>query len=64
MFQFVLNAALDPIEQLQWQSPSLYLKCVDKYSETPDTKGQLLVHCFVTPNNSKMLLLHEGKQEE
>jgi trafficking protein particle complex subunit 2 len=64
MFQFILNAALDPVEQIQWQNPYYYLKCVDKYNESPNPQGQLLVHCFVTPSNSKFLLLHESKSEE
>lgn len=63
MFQFVLNAALDPVEQMQWQTNQMYLKCVDTYSESYKEQG-VQVHCFVTPNNSKFLLLHEFKSEE
>ena len=64
MFQFILNAALDPVEQMQWQNPYYYLKCVDRYNETPNPQGCLMVHCFVTPSNSKFLLLHESKPED
>lgn len=64
MFQFVLNAALDPVEQVQWTSGNMYLKCVDTYSEGSSAESGLQVHCFVTPNNSKFLLLHEFKAEE
>jgi hypothetical protein len=63
MFQFVLNAALDPVEQMQWQTNQMYLKCVDTYSESYKEQG-VQVHCFVTPNNSKFLLLHEFKSED
>ena len=29
LFEFILNAALDPIEVLQWKSNTMYLKKVD-----------------------------------
>ena len=64
MYQFILNAALDPIEQIQYTTPLAYLKTVDKYNEMPGTTGQLLVNCFVSPSNAKFLLLHEGKNED
>ena len=42
----------------------MYLKCVDTYSESSFAESGLQVHCFITANNSKFLLLHEYKQEE
>ena len=31
MYELVLNAALDPVDIIQWQSPNMYLKQVDKF---------------------------------
>ncbi len=65
MFQFILNAALDPVETIQWQQNSMYLKCVDKFRDSSTKEDSfLLVHCFITPGNSKFLLLHENKPED
>jgi hypothetical protein len=57
LFEFILNAALDPIEVLQWKNNSMYLKKVDNYQD-------LSVHCLVTPSNAKFLLLHENRSED
>lgn len=42
----------------------MYIKCVDKFRESTREDQSLLVHCFVTPSNSKFLLLHENKPED
>jgi hypothetical protein len=57
LFEFILNAALDPVEERQWHTPSMYFKQVDKYLD-------LSVNCLVTPSNTKFLLLHEGRPED
>jgi len=31
LFEFILNAALDPVEEKQWYQPSMYFKHVDSY---------------------------------
>lgn len=54
---FVLHSALDIVEDVQWSTPSLYLKAVDTFYE-------YLISAFVTAGNVKMLLLHETRNEE
>ena len=53
LYEFVINAALDPIDVKQWESPNMYLKTVDKYAD-------LSVNCLITPSNAKLLILHNG----
>ena len=57
LFEFILNASLDPIEEKQWHTPSMYFKNVDKYQE-------LSINCLVTPSNTKFLLLHENRSDD
>ena len=38
MYQFIINAALDPVEQIQWTTNNMYLKVVDRYCEAPSTQ--------------------------
>lgn len=60
-----MNAALDPVDTIQWTTPNMYLKQVDKFEVYEDNPTPpLLVHCFITPNNTKFLLLHESKPED
>ena len=53
----ILNAALDPVEKIQWNSNNMYLKEVDKFND-------LQIHCFLTPSNTRFLLLHEARSED
>jgi trafficking protein particle complex subunit 2 len=57
LYEMVLHAALDPIDIIQWQTPSMYLKQVDRFDN-------LNIHCLITPSNAKLLLLHETETEE
>ncbi|ODQ79920.1 hypothetical protein BABINDRAFT_161587 [Babjeviella inositovora NRRL Y-12698] len=54
---FILHAALDIIEDVQWETNTLYLKAIDNFY------GHL-ISAYVTPGNVKFLLLHETKNEE
>ena len=65
MFDFLLNASLDMVEQLQWnpsanknqQQAQMYMKRIDRY-------GDLNISCMMTPSNTKFLLLHESIKQE
>jgi trafficking protein particle complex subunit 2 len=57
LFEFIINAAIDPVESQQWKNNTMYLKNVDKYNE-------LSVSCLITPSNAKFMLLHENRPED
>ena len=57
IFELVMHAALDPIDTLQWQTPNMYLRQVDKFDN-------LSVNCLILPSNAKLLLLHENESED
>ncbi|EHA50975.1 hypothetical protein MCOR27_002406 [Pyricularia oryzae] len=52
MNQFILHSSLDIVEEAQWNTGQMYLKCVDKFLNS-------YVSCFVTGGNVKFLLLHQ-----
>lgn len=54
---FILHAAIDIVEDVQWRTNTLYLKVVDNFYG-------YLISAFITPGNIKFLLLHESKNEE
>lgn len=54
---FIVHAAIDIVEDVQWRSNSLYLKAVDEFYG-------YYISAFVTPGNIKFLLLHETKNDE
>lgn len=47
---FIVNAALDNVEELQWSSKDLYLRKVDSFQNNH-------VHCLLTGGNVKFMLL-------
>ncbi|KAJ8086348.1 TRAPP subunit [Marasmius tenuissimus] len=57
VIQMIANASLDAIEDVMRKENGMYLKTVDKFNEWT-------VSAFITPGNSKFLLLHEGKNDE
>ncbi|CAN6616806.1 trafficking protein particle complex subunit 20 [Trichomonascus vanleenenianus] len=54
---FILHAALDVVEYVQWTTNSLYLKAVDNFYS-------YMISAFVTAGNIKFLLLHETRNED
>ncbi|RYP17514.1 hypothetical protein DL765_004478 [Monosporascus sp. GIB2] len=52
MNQFIVHSSLDIVEEVQWGTGQMYLKCVDKFFNN-------YVSCFVTGANAKFLLLHQ-----
>ncbi|KAI9819074.1 MAG: TRAPP subunit [Phylliscum demangeonii] len=51
MNQFIVHASLDIVEEVQWASGNMYLKCIDRFYNNH-------VSCFLTGGNIKFLLLH------
>ncbi|KEZ41552.1 Trafficking protein particle complex subunit 2 [Scedosporium apiospermum] len=52
MTQFIVHSSLDIVEEVQWTSGQMYLKCIDKFFNN-------YISCFITPSNAKFLLLHQ-----
>ncbi|TKA68825.1 hypothetical protein B0A55_08724 [Friedmanniomyces simplex] len=50
MNQFIVHAALDLVEEVQWVNKELYLKRIDSYQNNH-------VHCYLTGGNVKFMLL-------
>ena len=34
LYEFIINAALDSVDQMQWQTNAMYLKTVDRFSKS------------------------------
>ena len=50
MKQFIMHAAMDPLDEMMWTSQALYLKSVDKFNE-------FVVSAYVTPGYIKFLIM-------
>lgn len=55
--QFVLNSALDMVEEKKWLSTAMHLKVVDEFND-------LQVHAWVAANGARMLLLHQAAADD
>ncbi|CAG8960689.1 hypothetical protein HYFRA_00013457 [Hymenoscyphus fraxineus] len=51
MNQFIVNASLDNVEDVQWGGGQMYLKNIDRYYNN-------YISAFITGSNTKFLLLH------
>ncbi|KPI39303.1 Trafficking protein particle complex subunit 2 [Cyphellophora attinorum] len=54
MNQFIVHAALDVVEEVQWLTPNMWLKVIDSYAPTNSH-----VSCMVTGSNHRFMLLHQ-----
>ncbi|KAJ2741685.1 Trafficking protein particle complex subunit 2 [Coemansia sp. BCRC 34301] len=57
MNQFIVHAALDLVDDAQFMSNACYLKTIDRYNDWN-------VSAYVTPSNTRLLLLHEAKADD
>ena len=57
LHQFIVHAALDMVENVQWTNSSTFLKVVDKFNH-------LLVSAYCTPGGAILLLLHDSRSED
>ncbi|KAH8805708.1 trafficking protein-like protein particle complex subunit 2 [Xylogone sp. PMI_703] len=55
MNQFIVHSSLDIVEEVQWSTGQMYLKCIDRFYNN-------YVSCFITGGNVKFLLLHAPMQ--
>lgn len=55
--QFILHAALDIVEDLAWTTNATFLKSVDKFND-------LTVSVYVTAGQTKLMLLHDSRNED
>lgn len=55
--QLVANAALDMVEEFQWRTKHMFLKCVDRCE-------QWFVLAFVTPSLAKFVLVCDRMNEQ
>ncbi|KAK9479205.1 Sedlin [Lipomyces japonicus] len=54
---FIVHSSLDIVDEVQWTTPTMYLKVIDKFYN-------YYVSAFVTAGNIKFLLLHENRAED
>jgi len=58
LHQFVMHAALDFVDERQWETGGMYLRGpVDRFND-------MLVYAFVTASGARFLLLHDTRNEE
>ncbi|KAJ2056979.1 TRAPP subunit [Coemansia sp. S146] len=55
--QFIVHAALDLVDDAQFMSTACYLKTIDRYNDWN-------VSAYVTPSNTRLMLLHETKADD
>lgn len=55
--QFILHAALDIVQDLQWTTSAMFLKGVDRFND-------LFVSVYVTAGHTRLMLLHDSRNED
>ncbi|XP_057836301.1 uncharacterized protein LOC131046557 isoform X2 [Cryptomeria japonica] len=55
--QFILHAALDIVQDFQWTTSAMFLKGVDRFSD-------LVVSVYVTAGHTRLMLLHDSRNED
>jgi len=57
LYQFVLHASLDAVDDIVWTTNSMYLKVVDRFNE-------YFVSAYTTATQARFLLLHDSRNED
>ncbi|XP_020243924.1 trafficking protein particle complex subunit 2-like isoform X1 [Asparagus officinalis] len=55
--QFILHAALDIVQDLAWTTSAMFLKAIDKFND-------LVVSVYVTAGHTRLMLLHDSRNED
>ncbi|KAK8958923.1 hypothetical protein KSP40_PGU017537 [Platanthera guangdongensis] len=55
--QFILHAALDIAQDLAWTTSAMFLKAMDRFNE-------LVVSVYVTAGHTRLMLLHDSRNED
>ncbi|XXG59103.1 hypothetical protein AAC387_Pa04g1241 [Persea americana] len=55
--QFILHAALDIVQDLAWTTSAMFLKAVDRFND-------LVVSAYVTAGHTRLMLLHDSRNED
>eukprot|EP00252_Welwitschia_mirabilis_P001898 TRINITY_DN11864_c0_g1_i1.p1 TRINITY_DN11864_c0_g1~~TRINITY_DN11864_c0_g1_i1.p1 ORF type:complete len:136 (-),score=17.95 TRINITY_DN11864_c0_g1_i1:266-673(-) len=55
--QFILHAALDIVQDIQWTTSAMFLKAIDRFNE-------LVVSVYVTAGQTRLMLLHDSRNED
>ena len=56
-YQFILHAALDMVDEVEWATPTLFLKTIDKFEDKS-------ISAYVTPGRCIFLLMHDNKSDD
>ncbi|OAY68599.1 Trafficking protein particle complex subunit 2 [Ananas comosus] len=57
LHQFILHAALDIVQDLAWTTSAMFLKSVDRFND-------LVVSVYVTAGHTRLMLLHDSRNED
>ncbi|KAG0588577.1 hypothetical protein M758_2G208300 [Ceratodon purpureus] len=57
LHQFILHASLDIVQDVVWNTNNMFLKLVDKFND-------LLVSVYVTAGHTRLMLLHDSRNED
>ncbi|TYI66601.1 hypothetical protein E1A91_D09G235400v1, partial [Gossypium mustelinum] len=55
--QFILQAALDIVQDLAWTTSAMILKTIDKFND-------LVVSVYVTDDHTRFMLLHDSRSDD
>ncbi|XP_078432367.1 SNARE-like superfamily protein [Wolffia australiana] len=55
--QFILHAALDIVQDVAWNTSAMFLKSVDRFND-------LMVSVYVTAGHTRLMLLHDSRNED
>ncbi|KAI8017484.1 Trafficking protein particle complex subunit 2 [Camellia lanceoleosa] len=55
--QFILHAALDIVQDLAWTTSAMFLKAVDRFND-------LVVSVYVTAGHTRLMLLHDSRNDD